>query len=60
MINMVFQMGAGGVSKFKAMNRCISEEDYYEASKEMLNSKWANQTPNRAKRLSLRMAALSE
>jgi len=60
LINMVFQMGAGGVSKFKAMNRCISDEDYFEASKEMLNSKWANQTPNRAKRLSLRMAALSE
>ena len=60
LINMVFQMGAGGVGKFKAMNKCIEDQDYLGASKEMLDSKWARQTPNRSKRLSSRMAALAE
>ena len=60
LINMVFQMGAGGVSKFRGMNKCISDNDYLGASEEMLDSKWSRQTPNRSKRLSLRMAALAE
>tara|TARA_S200000501_G_scaffold274220_1_gene257811 strand:+ start:538 stop:1011 length:474 start_codon:yes stop_codon:yes gene_type:complete len=60
LVNMVFQMGAGGVGKFKGMNKCIANKEYIEASEEMLDSRWARQTPNRAKRLSLRMAALEE
>lgn len=57
--NMVFQMGATGVSKFKNMRAALEEGDYATASEEMLDSKWAQQTPNRAKRLAERMAALS-
>ena len=35
-------------------------DDWAEASRQMLDSKWAKQTPNRASRLSRRMAALGD
>tara|TARA_R100001463_G_scaffold6332_1_gene20847 strand:- start:6231 stop:6638 length:408 start_codon:yes stop_codon:yes gene_type:complete len=49
---MVYQMGVSGVSKFKRFLEALEERDYEWASIEMLDSKWAKQTPNRAKRLS--------
>ena len=49
LIEMVFQLGMTGVSKFKNMWRALSEHNYTGASYEMLDSKWAKQTPNRAK-----------
>ena len=49
---MVFQLGIGGVSKFKNMWKALEEGDYYTASVEMLNSRWAKQTPKRAESLS--------
>jgi lysozyme len=49
---MVFQIGFDGVKKFKGMLRAIHAKDYKTASKEMLDSKWAKQTPARAKRMS--------
>ena len=49
---MVFQMGVDGVSKFKTMLLCIKSKDYKGASVAMLDSKWAKQTPKRAKRMS--------
>ena len=52
-------MGAFGVSKFKGMLKALSEKDYKRASYEMLDSLWARQTPNRAKRMSERMANIS-
>ena len=55
---MVFQMGLSGVSKFKTMLACISKADYKGASVAMMNSKWAKQTPKRARRMSLDMAAV--
>ena len=58
LVNMVFQMGAAGVGKFKMMNAAIEDGDFQEASRQMLDSRWARQTPNRANRLSERMAAL--
>ena len=48
-IEMVFQLGMTGVSKFKNMWKALSEHNYTGASYEMLDSKWAKQTPNRAK-----------
>ena len=47
-IEMVFQLGKTGVSKFKNMWRALSELNYVGASYEMLDSRWAKQTPNRA------------
>jgi lysozyme len=55
---MVFQMGLKGVKGFTDTLRLIRAKDYKGASKEMLNSKWAKQTPARAKRMSELMAAV--
>ena len=48
-VEMVFQLGKNGVSKFKNMWKALSEHNYTGARYEMLDSKWAKQTPNRAK-----------
>ncbi len=56
--HMAYQMGVSGLLKFKNMIKCLQEKDYIGASKEMLDSKWAKQTPNRAKRLSIIMSEL--
>ena len=60
-IEMCYQMGSFGVSKFKKFLSALNQEqpDYVEASKEMLSSKWAKQTPNRANRMSERMAEIA-
>ena len=52
LVSMAFQMGATGLSKFKKMIEAIDNRDFDRASIEMLNSRWAKQTPARAKRLS--------
>jgi|TARA_R110000851_G_scaffold121681_4_gene250596 lysozyme len=58
-IEMVFQLGETGVSKFKNMLKALKEgPDYQTAAIEMLDSKWAKQTPNRAAAMSAEMAAL--
>ena len=48
LIEMVFQLGKNGVSKFRKMWDALSEKNYIGASFEMLDSRWAKQTPNRA------------
>ena len=51
-IEMIFQLGIGGVSKFKKMWAALEKLDYVTASDEMLNSKWhREQTPGRAEEL---------
>ena len=50
-IEMVFQLGETGVSKFKKMWAALKEQDYINASNEMLDSKWAEQTEKRAESL---------
>ena len=54
-IEMVFQLGIGGVGKFKNMWKALDNEDYGEASFQMLDSLWAKQTPARAGKLSGKM-----
>lgn len=49
---MVFQMGWTGVHKFRKMFAALDANDYALAADEMLDSKWATQTPNRARVLS--------
>ena len=51
-VNMVFNIGANGVSKFKKMIAAIEEKRYSLAASEMLDSRWANQVGRRALRLS--------
>ena len=49
---MCYQMGVSGVSKFKKTLLYLENKEFRMASKEMLDSRWARQTPNRAKKLS--------
>lgn len=49
--NMSFQLGRSRLSKFKKMIKAVNEEDWSEAAHQMLDSRWANQTPDRANRL---------
>jgi GH24 family phage-related lysozyme (muramidase) len=58
--NMCFQLGRPRLSGFKKMKAAVDSRDWREASRQMLDSKWAKQTPNRASRLSHRMAALGD
>ena len=57
-IEMVFQLGKTGVSKFRNMWKHLSALEYSDAASEMLDSRWAKQTPNRAEGMSAQMAAL--
>ena len=49
---MCFQLGKPRVSKFKKMWEALKKQDYGEASFQMMDSRWAKQTPSRAKSLS--------
>ena len=55
LIGMAFQMGIGGLLKFKRALGSIEDGQYSEAAMEMLDSLWAQQTPERAKRLAKQM-----
>ena len=57
-IEMIFQLGKTGVSKFKNMWKALSSLEYPVAASEMLDSRWAKQTPNRAQAMSAQMASL--
>jgi len=52
LIEMIFQMGVGGVGRFKKFLAAALREDWSDAAKEMLDSQWFRQTPDRAKELS--------
>lgn len=55
LVNMAFQLGVAGLLQFKdALNR-VREGDYAGAAAAMLQSKWASQTPERAKRVAKQM-----
>jgi lysozyme len=56
--NMVFQLGPKGVSKFTGMLAALQNEHYEQAAIEMMDSKWARQTPKRSQRLTGRILAL--
>lgn len=50
-IEMIFQLGVAGVQGFPKMIAEIREKDYNIAAKEMLNSVWHSQTPDRCEEL---------
>ena len=58
--NMGYQMGVYGLLKFKNMIKALRNKDYERASIEMLDSKWAKQTPNRANRLAQEMFSIGK
>lgn len=51
LINMCFNIGINRLSQFKRMWAALAVGDYAEASKQMLDSKWANQVGKRADEL---------
>jgi len=51
-VNMIFNLGAERFSGFRKTIQYIKEKDYENASREMLNSKWAKQVGPRAMELS--------
>ena len=54
-VEMCYQMGVYGFSRFKKTIAYLQDKKFKEASVEMLDSRWAEQTPNRAKELSNRV-----
>ena len=59
LINMSFQLGRTGLSKFTNTLSSLEAAEYVKASEAMLDSLWYKQTPQRALRLSNRIKALS-
>ena len=55
--NMAFQMGVEGLLGFNKFLGALQRSRYAEAATEMLDSKWAGQTPNRAGELAAIVAA---
>ena len=55
LISMAFQMGIQGLLSFRRTLASIGSGDYEQASREMLDSKWARQTPARAQRTAYMM-----
>lgn len=55
LLNMSFQLGVTGLLGFKNTLLMVRAGNYEAASQGMLQSLWASQTPNRAKRLSEQM-----
>ena len=51
LVNMAFQMGAAGVLRFVQMLAFLERGMWSEAAKAALNSEWAKQTPERARRV---------
>ncbi len=60
-VEMVFQLGKTGVSKFRNFLAALQGDSpqWLKASEEMLDSRWAKQTPNRAKGMSEVIASLA-
>ena len=56
-IEMIFQLGKKGVSKFRNMWKALQQDppSYSVAAAEMLDSRWAKQTPNRAAEMAEQM-----
>ena len=56
-IEMIFQLGSAGVQKFRKMWEALKEDppNYFEAHVQMLDSRWAKQTPARAKEMAEQM-----
>lgn len=57
LVSLIFQLGIGGVAKFKKTIELVKKEKWAEAASEAKNSLWFTQTPQRAKRV---LAMLSD
>lgn len=57
--NMCFNLGYPRLSKFKGMKAGCDARDWHRMADEMVDSRWHDQVPNRAKRLVKRIRALA-
>ena len=57
--NMMFNMGRPRLSKFKGMKAGCDARDWNKMADEMVDSRWHDQVPNRAKRLVKRIRDLA-
>ena len=55
LLNMAFQMGVSGLMKFKRTLAMAKRGDWNQAATNALKSRWARQTPARAKRVAAMM-----
>lgn len=51
LLDMCFQLGVAGFKKFKRLRKALANQDFNKAAEECLNSKYAEQTPKRARRI---------
>lgn len=51
LINMTFNMGAGGISSFKNMKIALDAKNYYDMAKEIADSRYCGQVGDRCSRL---------
>lgn len=51
LMSMAYQLGINGLMNFKKMIAALDRGDQVEAARQALDSRWATQTPNRAKRI---------
>jgi len=58
--NMMFNMGRPRLSKFKGMKSGCDARDWNKMADEMVDSRWHDQVPNRAKRLVKRIRDLAK
>jgi lysozyme len=54
-VDMAFQIGIEGLKEFKNFCAAMSAQNYEKAAEEMMSSRWAKQTPNRALELQTMM-----
>ena len=52
LIEMIYQLGYNGVTRFRQMLQAIQDDDFERAADEMLDSRWFQQTSSRCKELS--------
>ena len=60
LLDMSYQMGVTGALKFKNMLAAIKREDWAGAARELMDSRYARQTPNRAARNERKLLDLQE
>jgi len=58
--NMMFNMGRPRLTKFKGMKAGVDARDWNKMADEMVDSRWHDQVPNRAKRLVKRIRDLAK
>lgn len=51
LINMAYNLGFQGLLEFSDMIKALDKLNYFEAAKEMRNSNWFKEVPNRVERL---------